>query len=88
MLREFGTPTPARPPARPLHYDARLARRVLDGEPDATQAAVVLFERHEPDTLDDAARLVSAHGELTPSAFDAVADAFDIHRLQRDMPFE
>lgn len=76
---------PARSRSETPEYYERLARLVLDGHHGATQAAVALFEHHEPLDVPAAALLVSAHGDLSPSAFERIGDAFDVYRLQRDM---
>ena len=73
-------PTPTSP------YEQELSRRVLDGEPDALEAAVELFDIQQPRTLAEAAGLVNAHGELAPDAFDCVMRAFDRYWHLRDMP--
>jgi hypothetical protein len=67
-------------------YDKQLAQRVLDGDNGAVDAALALFERQDPTTLSEAARLIQLHGELSPEAFDGLAQAFDRHWHLRDMP--
>jgi hypothetical protein len=74
---------PAPPPSR---YDEQLARRILDGDGDAVELAVTLFDRHDPPTLSRAVELVRAYGDFTPGAFDRISQAYDIHRHLRDMP--
>lgn len=73
-------------PAASSSYEQNLSRRVLDGEPDAMDAAGALFESKQPTTLPEAAGLVGAYGELTPEAFQNVTRAFDRYRHLRDMP--
>jgi hypothetical protein len=77
---------PASHPAPTSPYERDLSRRVLDCEPDALEAAVALFDSQQPRTPAEAAGLVSAHGELTPDAFDCVMRAFDRYWHLRDMP--
>lgn len=72
----------------PSQYDEQLARGVLDGDEDAVELAVMLFERHDPPTLSRAAELVRGFGALTPGAFDRIAQAYDVHRHLRDMPWD
>jgi hypothetical protein len=67
-------------------YDKQLAQRVLDGDNGAVDAALALFERQDPTTLSEAARLIQLHGDLSPEAFDGLAQAFDRHWHLRDMP--
>jgi hypothetical protein len=69
-------------------FDERAARRVLDHGDNAVEAALALFERHTPATLSEAAQLIEQHGPVTPAAFDAVAQAFDIYWHLRDMPLD
>lgn len=75
-----------RRPTPPSLYEQELLRRVLDGEPDALEAATDLFESRQPATLAEAAGLVGAYGELTPEAFDCVRRAFDRYWHLHDMP--
>jgi hypothetical protein len=75
---------PAHDPAASIEKD--LSRRVLDCEPNAMEAAVVLFERAEPATLAEAVGLVGAYGELTPEALDRITQAYDRYWHLRDMP--
>ena len=67
-------------------FDERLARRILQGEGNEVQAAVTLFERHDPVTLEDAVGLLEAYGSVTPQAFEHAAEAWDIFWHLRDMP--
>ena len=76
----------AHPPAPISPYEQELSRRVLDGEPDALEAATTLFESQQPATLAEAAGLVRAYGELTLEAFDCVTCAFDRYWHLHDMP--
>lgn len=73
-------------PAPTSPYEQDLSRRVLEGEPDALEAATDLFESRQPRTLTEAVELVSPNGEITPEAFDCVARAFDRYWHLRDMP--
>lgn len=66
--------------------DERLARRILQLEGNEVRAAVAFYERHQPATLDDAARLLESYGPMTPEAFDAVAMAWDVYWHLKDMP--
>jgi hypothetical protein len=69
-----------------LTYDQRLARTVLDGDTDAEQAALTLFERHSPGTLTQATDLVAPYGPVPPKTFDRISHAYDIYRHARTMP--
>ena len=73
-------------PAPTSHYEQELSRRVLEGEPNALDAATALFESQQPATLAEAAGLVRASGELTPEAFDCLTCAFDRYWHLHDMP--
>jgi hypothetical protein len=68
-------------------YDRRLARRVLLEERDAVEAAVTLFERREPASLEEAVGLLEAYGEqVTAAAFEHAAEAWNVYWHLRDMP--
>jgi hypothetical protein len=54
-------------------------------EQDAVEAALALFERHDPTALAEAARLIEAHCQLTGQAFDRLAEAFDRSSHSREM---
>ena len=66
--------------------DKTLARRVLNCQTDAMDAAISIVERHDPATLAEATRLVQAHGPLSPAAYERLTQAFDRHWVLRDMP--
>jgi hypothetical protein len=61
-------------------YDARLARAVIEGGPDASTAVMTLLEYGDPATLDAAVALVGEQGTVTADAFDCVADAWETYR--------
>ncbi len=61
-------------------YERQLADRVLFGGVNAAEAAMVLLENCQPETLDDAVALLTRHGQLTVEAFDRVADAWGVFR--------
>jgi hypothetical protein len=61
-------------------YDARLARSVLDGGPNAVTAAMTLLEYSDPPTLTAAVALLADHGAVTEDAFNCVADAWETYR--------
>ncbi len=61
-------------------YERQLADRVLFGGVNAAEAAMVLLESCQPETLDDAVALLTRHGQLTVEAFDRVADAWGVFR--------
>jgi hypothetical protein len=67
-------------------HERRLARRVLDCEQDAEWAALALFERHDPASPAEAARLVETQGKLSGEASERVAQAFDAYWHLREMP--
>ena len=62
-------------------YEARLARRILDGGPDSASAARLLLEHVEPATLAVAFALVGEQGPLNEVALDCIADAWETYRL-------
>ncbi len=62
------------------HYDARLARAILEGGSSASAAAMMLLEYRDPSTLDAAVALVADQGTVTEDAFDCVADAWETYR--------
>ena len=64
----------------PSSYERKLADRVLFGGMNAAEAAMVLLENCQPETLDDAVALLTRHGQLTVEAFDRVADAWGVFR--------
>ena len=72
----------------PGDYEARLARRVLVGAPDAAQAAMALLEHCEPATIDAAVALVAGRNRLTVGAFDRVADAWETYRHLKNLPWD
>ena len=62
-------------------YDARLARRILEGGTDASRAAMTLLEYGDPSTLDAAVAMIADHGTVTAAdAFDCVTDAWETYR--------
>jgi hypothetical protein len=67
-------------------YDERLAKCVVDGEPRPRRAALELFERNDPSTLEGAIALVWPDGEVPAERFGALARAWDLYRHVRDMP--
>jgi hypothetical protein len=68
------------------NIEQRAAQRVLDDADNAVEAALALFERQTPATLEEAAQQIARHGPVTPAAFDTIAQAFDIYWHLRDMP--
>jgi hypothetical protein len=60
-----------------------LARRVLAGGSDASEAAIMLMESCEPETIDGALALLAGQGTVTVDAFDRVADAWETYRHLR-----
>jgi hypothetical protein len=58
-------------------YDERLRISVGRGGPAAVNAAVVLMERHDPVSLEEALELVACGAELPPGCQEAVAEAWD-----------
>jgi hypothetical protein len=61
-------------------YEARLAERVLCGGKNADEAAMAFLERWQPETLDEAVRLLVEYGRLTVHGFDRLADAWTTFR--------
>jgi hypothetical protein len=61
-------------------YDARLARCVLAGGPDAPTAAMALLEYGDPPTLTAAVALLADYGTVTEDAFSCVANAWETYR--------
>lgn len=64
----------------PATFEGRLAQLILIGAPNASQAAMALFERFEPQTIGAAVSLVSSQGTVTADAFDRIADAWESYR--------
>jgi hypothetical protein len=64
----------------PATFEGRLAQLILTGAPNASQAAMALFERFEPQTVGAAVSLVSRQGRVTADAFDRIADAWETYR--------
>ncbi len=64
----------------PSSYQRQLADRVLFGGVNAAEAAMVLLETSQPESLDDAVALLTRYGQLTVEAFDRVADAWGVFR--------
>jgi hypothetical protein len=67
-------------------YDERLAKRVTDGEPRPRRAALELFERNDPRTLEEAIALVWPDGKAPAERCGALVRAWDLYRHVRDMP--
>jgi hypothetical protein len=67
-------------------YEKHQAQRVLDCDQGSVEAALALFERHDPTTLAEAARLIETQGQLTAEAFDHLTQAFDRYWHLRDTP--
>ncbi len=61
-------------------YDARLARGILEGGPDAPTAAMALLEYRDPPTLAAAVALLADYGTATEAASSCVADAWETYR--------
>jgi hypothetical protein len=55
--------------------------------PDAPAAALELFERHDPGSLDQAVEVACGDGELPPAAFEIVIEAWDRFFHIRSMPW-
>ncbi len=71
----------------PSTYEERLRVRVIRCGPDALCAALELFERRDPPTLDEALTLVRGPRELSPQAFAVVVEAWDRYFHMRSMPW-
>ncbi len=69
-------------------YEARLARCVLAGGPDAVAAAMALLEHGDPPTLDAAVALLTTAGGITEDAFDRLADAWETYRHVRHLSWD
>lgn len=67
-------------------FDERLARRILRCEGNEVTAAMTLFERQAPVTMDDAMNLLETYGPISPQAFDHAVTAWDTYWHLRDMP--
>ena len=67
-------------------YEKAQAQRVLHCEQGSEEAALALFERHDPTTLAEAAHLIETQGRLTQEAFDHLTQAFDRYWHLRDTP--
>lgn len=72
----------------PAARDERLAARVLNGEPDAPEAAMALMERYDPESLLEALSLVDEGRAVSPGSFEIVAEAWDRYRHIRYMPWD
>jgi len=70
------------------HYDARLARSILEGGSNAPAAAMTLLEYRDPSTLDAAVALVADHGTMTEGAFNCVADAWETYRHLKHLTWD
>ncbi|MFZ2050490.1 MAG: hypothetical protein WB698_01545 [Solirubrobacteraceae bacterium] len=64
-------------------YDARLARSILEGGPDAPAAAMTLLEYDDPLTLTAAVALIANYGMVTKDAFSCLANAWETYRHVR-----
>ncbi len=71
----------------PTNYEERLAQRVLTGQ-RAREAALNLFERTGPQSLDEAIAKVCADRRPAAPAFDAIADAWDTYRHLKHLPWD
>jgi hypothetical protein len=72
----------------PGDYDQRLAWRVRECAENAVGAALMLFERWDPPTLDHAVELVCIDHRPSSETFDAIADAWERYRHQRHLPWD
>jgi hypothetical protein len=72
----------------PASHARQLAQRVLAGAPDASQAAIILLESCEPETIDAAVALLADQGTVTMDAFDRVADAWETYRHLRNLSWD
>jgi len=69
-------------------YDARLARSVLEGGPNATTAAMTLLEYADPPTLTAAVALIADVGTVTQDAFNCVADTWETYRHVKHLSWD
>jgi hypothetical protein len=74
--------------ALPIACDQRLQARILDGGPDALEAALTLMERHDPRSLRLALRLVADGIAMSPESFEIVAEAWDRYFHIRHQPWD
>lgn len=65
-----------------------MTHQLVGGDPHTVQAALELFERHDPESLEEAVALISALGVAPDGVFDEIADAWNHYRLIRDMPWD
>jgi hypothetical protein len=70
----------------PAKYEERLAWRVRTHESKALEAAVTLFERIEPNTIDEAVQQICPDRRPPSDVFDVIADAWSLYRHIADMP--
>lgn len=73
---------------RPTAFEAQLAQRILVGTPNASEAAMTLFERCQPQTIGAAVGLVASHGRVTVDAFDRVADVWETYRHLKNLSWD
>lgn len=72
----------------PIARDERLAARILNGEPDAPEAAMALMERYDPESLPEALSLIDEGRAISPPSFEIVAEAWDRYVHIRNMPWD
>jgi hypothetical protein len=72
----------------PIYRDQRLIWSVRVGARDGAAAALALFERWDPATLDEAVELVCPDRRPTSEAFDAIADTWARYRHIRQLPWD
>jgi hypothetical protein len=69
-------------------HTGQLAKCVLAGAPDASQAAIILLESCEPETIDAAVALLADQGTVTVDAFDRIADAWETYRHLKNLSWD
>jgi len=75
-------------PPRRESYDDRLRVRAMCGGPGAVEAALVMMERHDPISLEQALELVLEEGESSPRCRKVVAEAWDLYFHIKSMPWD
>lgn len=69
-------------------YDDRLRASVMRGGRDAVEAAIALMERHDPDSLEEALKLVPGSADLSPRRQEVLAEAWDRYFHIRNMSWD
>ena len=69
-------------------YDDRLRASVMRGGGDAVEAAIVLMERRDPDSLEEALELIPGSADLSSGRQKVLVEAWDRYFHMKNMSWD